>query len=110
LKKKFLYANGPGDSAGAHIDYNCDNIVLQYNISAYNAGGFCEILGNNYNCMYRYNLSINDGHHYKSIDGAFKKENFMVKRFQGEKKKRKGPVNSYFYNNTIYSNTSMVSK
>jgi hypothetical protein len=24
----------------AHIDYNCDNIVLQYNISAYNAGGF----------------------------------------------------------------------
>ncbi|MCB0649335.1 MAG: right-handed parallel beta-helix repeat-containing protein, partial [Saprospiraceae bacterium] len=47
-KNKFLYANGPGDSAGAHIDFNCDNVIIQYNFSAYNAGGFCEILGNNY--------------------------------------------------------------
>jgi hypothetical protein len=110
-KNKFLYANGPGDSAGAHIDYNCDNIVLQYNISAYNAGGFCEILGNNYNCMYRYNLSINDGHRIKGIDGAFQEGKILwLSGFQGEKKKRKGPVNSYFYNNTIYSNTSIVSK
>jgi hypothetical protein len=80
----------------AHIDYNCDNIVLQYNISAYNAGGFKYL--NNYNCMYRYNLSINDGHLYKRILMVpFKKEgNFMVKRFQGEKKRKGRPVNSYF--------------
>jgi hypothetical protein len=110
-KNNFLYANGPGDSAGAHIDYNCDNVVLQYNISAYNAGGFCEILGNNYNCSYRYNISINDGHRVKGIDGAFQEGKILwLSGYQGEKKPRKGPVNSYFYNNTIYSDSTIVAK
>lgn len=109
-KNEFLYANGPGDSAGAHIDYNCDNIVLQYNISAYNAGGFCEILGNNYNCIYRYNISINDGHRIKGVNGAFQEGKvFWLSGYQGDKK-RKGPVNSYFYNNTIFSDTSIEAK
>lgn len=110
-KNKFLYANGPGDSAGAHIDFNCDNIVLQYNLSAFNAGGFCEILGNNYNCSYRYNISINDGQRVKGVDGAFQEGKiFWLSGYQGSKKERKGPVNSYFYNNTIYSDDSIVSK
>lgn len=110
-KNKFLYANGPGDSAGAHIDYNCDNVVLQYNISAYNAGGFCEILGNNYNCIYRYNLSVNDGHRVKGIDGAFQEGKILwLSGYQGTKKKRKGPVNSYIYNNTIYCDSTVVAK
>jgi hypothetical protein len=109
-KNEFLYANGPGDSAGAHIDYNCDNIILQYNVSAYNAGGFCEILGNNYNCMYRYNISINDGHRVKGVDGAFQEGKiFWLSGYQGDKKP-KGPVNSYFYNNTIYSDASIEAK
>ena len=110
-KNKFLYANGPGDSAGAHIDYNCDNIVLQYNISAYNAGGFCEILGNNYNCAYRYNISINDGYRIKGVDGAFQEgKTIWLSGYQGNKKVRKGPVNTYIYNNTIYCDASIVSK
>ena len=109
-KNEFLYANGPGDSAGAHIDFNCDNVVLQYNISAYNAGGFCEILGNNYNCMYRYNISINDGHRIKGVDGAFQEGKvFWLSGYQGDKQ-RKGPVNSYFYNNTIFSDASIEAK
>ena len=109
-KNEFLYANGPGDSAGAHIDYNCDNIILQYNISAYNAGGFCEILGNNFNCMYRYNISINDGHRIKGVDGAFQEGKvFWLSGYQGNKEP-KGPVNSYFYNNTIYSDASIEAK
>ena len=109
-KNKFTYANGPGDSAGAHIDYNCDNIVLQYNVSAYNAGGFCEILGNNYNCMYRYNISINDGHRIKGVDGAFQEGKvFWLSGYQGDKE-RKGPVNSYFYNNTIFSDSTIEAK
>ncbi len=109
-KNEFLYANGPGDSAGAHIDYNCDNIVLQYNISAYNAGGFCEILGNNYNCIYRYNISINDGYRIKGANGAFQEGKvFWLSGYQGNKEP-KGPVNSYFYNNTIYSDTSIEAK
>jgi len=110
-KNKFLYANGPGDSAGAHIDFNCDNVVLQYNISAFNAGGYCEILGNNYNCAYRYNISVNDGHRIKGVDGAFQEGKiFWLSGYQGEKKDRKGPVNSYFYNNTIFVDASIVSK
>ncbi|UMB52415.1 right-handed parallel beta-helix repeat-containing protein [Lutibacter sp. A64] len=110
-KNKFLYANGPGDSAGAHIDFNCDNIVLQYNISAYNAGGFCEILGNNYNCAYRYNISINDGYRVKGVNGAFQEgKTIWLSGYQGTKKVRKGPVNTYIYNNTIYCDASIVSK
>lgn len=110
-KNKFLYANGPGDSAGAHIDFNCDNIVLQYNLSAYNTGGFCEILGNNYNCSYRYNISINDGNRTKGVDGAFQEGKILwLSGYQGNKKERKGPVNTYFYNNTIYSDATVISK
>jgi hypothetical protein len=110
-KNKFLYANGPGDSAGAHIDFSCDNIVLQYNLSAYNSGGFCEILGNNYNCSYRYNISINDGNRTKGVDGAFQEGKILwLSGYQGNKKERKGPVNTYFYNNTIYSDATVISK
>lgn len=110
-KNKFLYADGPGDSAGAHIDFNCDNIVLQYNISAHNAGGFCEILGNTYNCSYRYNISINDGQRVKGENGAFQEGKILwLSGFQGNKAPRKGPVNTYVYNNTIYSDSTTVSK
>lgn len=110
-KNKFMYANGPGDSAGAHIDFNCDNIVLQYNLSAHNAGGFCEILGNNYNCAYRYNISINDGFRQKGKEGAFQEGKvFWLSGYQGNQNARKGPVNSYFYNNTIYVNEENLSK
>jgi hypothetical protein len=110
-KNKYSHANGPGDSAGAHIDFNCDNIVLQYNISAYNAGGFCEILGNNYNCAYRYNISINDGHRVKGENGAFQEGKILwLSGYQGTQKARKGPVNSYIYNNTIYSDSTIVAK
>lgn len=107
----FTYANGPGDSAGAHIDFNCDNVIVQYNFSAYNAGGFCEILGNNYNCAYRYNISVNDGYRVKGENGAFQEGKiFWLSGYQGEQKPKKGPVNSYFYNNTIYVKADQISK
>lgn len=107
----FLHANGPGDSAGAHIDFNCDNIILQYNLSAYNAGGFCEVLGNTYNCAYRYNLSINDGWRVKGVDGAFQEGKILwLSGYQGNDRERKGPVNFYFHNNTIYCDASLPAK
>ncbi len=107
----FTNANGPGDSAGAHIDFNCDNVVLQYNFSANNAGGFCEVLGNNYNCAYRYNISVNDGYRIKGKNGAFQEGKiFWLSGYQGTEKPRKGPVNTYFYNNTIYVNYEQTSK
>lgn len=108
---RFEDANGPGDSAGVHIDYNCRDVVVQYNLSANNAGGFCEILGNNYNCAYRYNISINDGYRVKGVNGAFQEGKiFWLSGYQGNEKKNVGPYNSYFYNNTIYVNAGIVPK
>jgi hypothetical protein len=110
-KNRFLHANGPGDSDGAHIDYNCDNITVQYNFSAYNAGGFCEILGNNYNCIYRYNVSVNDGARVKGKNGAFQEgKTLWLSGYQGNNQKRKGPVNSFIYNNTIYADSTIHPK
>lgn len=107
---EFLHANGPGDSAGCHIDYNCHNIIVQYNLSANNAGGFIEVLGNNYNCAYRYNVSINDGHRVRGERGAFQEGKvFWLSGYQGNRP-RFGPFNSYFYNNTIYVHEEIESK
>lgn len=107
----FRHANGPADSAGCHIDFNCDNVIVQYNISEANAGGFCEILGNNYNCAYRYNISINDGHRIKKENGAFQEGKiFWLSGFNGKDRKHNGPYNSYFYNNTIYVKKDIEAK
>ncbi|WP_044207883.1 right-handed parallel beta-helix repeat-containing protein [Flammeovirga sp. OC4] len=100
---EFRNANGPADSAGCHIDFNCSNVIVQFNLSVNNAGGFCEILGNNYNCAYRYNVSVNDGHRVKKKGVASQEGKvFWLSGFNGKGKERKGPYNSYFYNNTIY--------
>jgi hypothetical protein len=110
-KNSFTNANGPGDSAGAHIDFNCRNIVVQYNFSANNAGGFCEILGNNYNCSYRYNISVNDGHRVKGENGAFQEGKiFWLSGYNGSNNPRRGPYNSYFYNNTMYVKDAIQAK
>lgn len=107
----FLNANGPADSAGCHIDFNCSDVVVQYNFSANNAGGFCEILGNNYNCAYRYNISVNDGHRVKGNKNAFQEgKTFWLSGYVGRNRERSGPFNSYFYNNTIYVSKEIVSK
>ncbi len=107
---RFLNANGPGDSAGVHIDYHCRNIVVQYNLSARNAGGFCEVLGNNRNCAYRYNVSVDDGHRVKGQGGAFQEgKTFWLSGYVGSGPRR-GPFNTYFYHNTIYVSENIVAK
>ncbi len=106
---RFLNANGPGDSAGVHIDYDCRDVVVQYNLSVHNAGGFCEVLGNNSNCAYRYNVSVNDGYRVKGKAGAFQEgKTFWLSGYIG-KGPRRGPFNTYFYNNTIYVNEEIAS-
>ncbi len=110
-KNSFMYANGPADSAGCHIDFNCDNVIVQYNLSVGNAGGFIEILGNNYNCSYRYNVSVNDGHRIKGEKNAFQEgKTFWLSGFIGRGRERNGPFNSYIYNNTIYVKEDIISK
>jgi hypothetical protein len=110
-RSRFLNANGPGDSAGVHIDYHCRNIIVQYNLSANNAGGFCEVLGNNHNIAYRYNVSVNDGHRVKGRAGAFQEgKTFWLSGYTGDRSPRRGPVNTYFYNNTIFVSEDIVAK
>tara|TARA_B100000242_G_scaffold294353_1_gene276689 strand:- start:5394 stop:7016 length:1623 start_codon:yes stop_codon:yes gene_type:complete len=110
-KNKFQNANGPADSAGCHIDFNCKDIIVQYNLSKNNAGGFVEILGNNYNCSYRYNVSINDGYRVKGEGNNFQEgKSFWLSGFVGNGNKRHGPYNSYIYNNTVIVNKDIVSK
>lgn len=104
----FRNANGPGDSAGCHIDFNNTDVVIQYNLSENNAGGFIEILGNNHNCCYRYNVSINDGSR-KFIKNKNLGAGVMitVNGYVGDKKPPIGSSNLYIYNNTIYVNDSL---
>ncbi|OXU14548.1 right-handed parallel beta-helix repeat-containing protein [Sedimentisphaera salicampi] len=103
-KNKFTHAGGKADSCGMHIDFNCRNVVIQYNFSAANAGGFIEILGNNYNCAYRYNISVNDGFREKGKNGAHQEGKILwTSGYVGRNREKHGPYNSYIYNNTIYT-------
>ena len=99
---RFTNANGPNDSAGAHIDYNNTDVTFQYNFSANNSGGFCEVLGNNNNCTYRYNVSVNDGQRQIGDQGAkIAGYSIVVSGYVGDVP-QVGPFNTYIYNNTIF--------
>nr|AOE11238.1 conserved hypothetical protein [uncultured bacterium] len=104
----FMNAHGPQDSYGAHIDYGNENVVFQYNYSYNNEGGFAEILGDNINCGYRYNISVNDGYRLDPNNSSWGKKGkiFWISNFCGS-----GPrcpnVGSFIYNNTIFVNDSL---
>lgn len=100
---RFMNAWGKMDSYGCHIDFNCSNVVVQYNLSVNNAGGFVEILGNDRNCAYRYNISINDGYRKKGVKGVKHDGKVLwTSGYNGNGAPRKGPFNNYIYNNTIF--------
>jgi hypothetical protein len=102
-KNVFMHARGKGDSCGIHIDFNCSDVIVQYNLSIDNEGGFVEILGNCFNSAYRYNISINDGARVRGENGAHQEGKILwTSGFVGAKQKRVGPFDSYIYNNTIY--------
>ena len=110
-QNKFQNANGPADSAGCHIDFNCNDIIVENNLSRNNAGGFIEILGNNFNCSYRYNISINDGHRVKGKNGAFQEgKTFWLSGYVGKGRERSGPFDSYIYGNHVYVGKDIVPK
>ena len=110
-QNSFQNANGPADSAGCHIDFNCNDIIVEKNLSRNNAGGFIEILGNNYNCSYRYNVSINDGYRVKGEDNAFQEgKTFWLSGYIGGGRERNGPFNSYIYGNYIYVGSEITPK
>lgn len=96
-KNIFENAYGPQDSFGAHIDWGCERVVVQYCLSKNNFGGFVEILGENLNCGYRYNISIGDGTRTGTHNGKI----FWVSDFAGTNR-RVGSKNNFIYNNTVY--------
>lgn len=115
----FTGARGINDCCGAHIDFNCHNVIIQYNLSMDNEGGFVEILGNNHNCCYRYNISINDGARVKGTEWLHSNGNTLkaqldgktifLSSYTGNNALRHGPYNTYIYNNTIYVKEDMHS-
>jgi hypothetical protein len=112
-KNRFMNARGRGDSCGIHIDFNNRDVVVQYNLSVNNAGGFIEILGNNFNCTYRYNISINDGARVGGVtdQGTLANDSdgkiIFISGYVGETPPPQGPTYSYLYNNTIYVKSGM---
>ena len=113
-KCHFEGSEGIADSCGVHIDIGNTNVIIQYCLSLDNAGGFCEILGKNYNCAYRYNISINDGWRNpkdSKQDALWKPSavsnagstNGVLMTLNGTDGNGpwRGPYQTYVYNNTI---------
>jgi hypothetical protein len=94
----FEDAYGVQDSFGAHIDWGNERVVIQYCLSKNNFGGFVEILGENLDCGYRYNISIGDG----TRTGAHNGKIFWVSDFAGGNSRRIGSKNNFIYNNTVF--------
>jgi hypothetical protein len=106
---KFMNAHGPMDSYGSHIDYGNENVVFQYNYSYNNEGGFAEVLGDNINCGYRYNISVNDGYREdpNGTPWAAKGKIFWVSNFCGQNPIRCPNVGTFIYNNTVFVNDTL---
>ena len=87
---------GPNDSYGMHIDFGNKNIIFQYNYSEDSEGGFCEILGDNVNSVYRFNVSYND------CKRDFHGSTLWISDYAGSGKPGILSEENYIYNNTIY--------
>ncbi|MFR9566848.1 MAG: hypothetical protein SNH13_06295 [Rikenellaceae bacterium] len=115
----FENASGIADSCGAHIDLENENVVIQRCLSRNNAGGFIELLGDNKNCAYRYNISIGDGWRNTSDTGQYSYWGWdgsnnsatpgVLMSISGyyEGEQFQGPYQSYIYNNTIVLDEKM---
>lgn len=110
-RNTFQRARGKADSCGIHIDHDCINTVVQYNLSRDNEGGFVEILGNTENCAYRYNVSIDDGFRTRHENGALQDGKMLwFSSYTGRNQPRKGPRNVYVYNNTVYVREDILTR
>ncbi len=89
-----ISARGPMDTYSIHIDHGNENVIVQFNYSEDSEGGFAEILGNNVNSVYRYNVSVNDGFRPNA-------RSMWVSDYAGPNSQIRSEGN-YIYNNTIY--------
>ena len=96
------HARGPLDSYGVHIDYNNEDVLVQYNYSYDNEGGFAQILGANLSCGYRYNISVGDGSRVEGVNGALQNGRlFNVSDFCNVNAGCASAGN-FLYNNTVF--------
>lgn len=102
---KFMHAHGIKDSYGMHIDIGNRNVVYQYNYSEDNEGGFVEILGENVNVGYRYNLSVGDGWRKR---GTQMGQIFWFSGWSGNPQNPIGSDSIFVYNNSIYVRDSVA--
>lgn len=97
-RNRSRHVRGHKDSYGMHVDFGNRDVLYQYNFSYDSEGGFVEILGNNRNIIWRYNISINDG--LREKDG----NTIWVSPWSPGMIKSEG---IYIYNNTIYVRAGM---
>jgi len=102
---KFMHAKGIKDSYGMHIDIGNRNVVYQYNYSEGNEGGFVEILGENVNIGYRYNLSVGDGWRTRGTQHG---KIFWISGWSGDPNNPTGSDSVFIYNNSIYVSDSIA--
>ncbi len=91
---RVISARGPADTYSIHIDHSNENVFVQFNYSEDSEGGFAEILGDNINSVYRYNVSVNDGFRPNA-------RSMWVSDYAGPNSEIRSDQN-YIYNNTIY--------
>ncbi|NQU54556.1 MAG: right-handed parallel beta-helix repeat-containing protein [Bacteroidetes bacterium] len=101
---KLMHAKGIHDSYGMHIDIGNKNVVYQYNYSEDNEGGFVEILGENVNVGYRYNLSVGDG--WRKRGNRFG-QIFWLAGWSGDPQNPIGSDSIFVYNNSVYVRDSI---
>ncbi|MBX2872183.1 MAG: right-handed parallel beta-helix repeat-containing protein [Saprospiraceae bacterium] len=96
---RFMHARGIKDSFGMHIDIGNQNVVYQYNYSEDNEGGFVEVLGDNRNVGYRYNISVGDGWRSR---GTQLGRIFWVGGWSGTVNAPLASDSVFIYNNSVY--------
>jgi hypothetical protein len=90
-----------------HVDYGCTNVIVQYNLSYNNEGGFIEILGDTDNIIFRYNVSINDGWRTNSAQTG-KLIWLSGYAWTGAAFGNIPPKNCQIYNNTMYVRSGLT--
>ncbi len=102
------FSRGHNDSAGIHVDYNNENILVQYNFTYDNEGYGTEILGSNKNIIWRYNLSVGDGTRKVNVvrpEGGQSQHPGRTLHISDFAKPNRAPSNDVF----IYNNTYLIS-
>tara|TARA_B110000003_G_scaffold74720_1_gene76261 strand:- start:7681 stop:9372 length:1692 start_codon:yes stop_codon:yes gene_type:complete len=97
-------SRGHNDSAGMHVDFGNENVLVQYNFTMNNEGYGTEILGQNKNIIWRHNISVHDG--IRKVDvkrpeggkSKFPGKTLFVSDYSAPKRIQSEDI--YIYNNT----------